>query len=60
MDSILNLILDWTTEPTNYTGNLVFPSLPTVQFLIASSLVPKVRIIQIPMHFFNIDVSVKT
>ena len=48
IDSILELILDWTT---NYLVFQNFPGLPTVQFLIASSLVPKDSIIQTSMHF---------
>ena len=50
MDSILDLILDRTAT------NIVFrniPGLPTIQLLIASSLVPKVMIIQTSMHFFQ-------
>ena len=43
MDSILDLILDWKAESTNYS--LMFPGLPTVHFLITCSLVPKVVII---------------
>ena len=39
----------WTGQQTN----LAFPGLPAVQYLIASSLVSKVRILQIPMHFFS-------
>ena len=60
--------MDWTIWAGLWTGlwtrfwtgqtNLAFPGLHGVQYLIASSLVSKVRIIQIPMHFFGIDVSI--
>ena len=42
----------------NLQTNLAVPGLPAVQYLIASSLVSKVKIIHILMHFFSIDVSV--
>ena len=57
MDSILDLILDRTA----LCINLVFrniASLPTVQLLIDSGLVPKVMIIQTSMHFFSVYGSV--
>ena len=41
----------WTRFWTEQQTNLVFPGLPAVQYLIASSLVSKVKIIQIPMNF---------
>ena len=51
--------LDWIMDSIlDCTANLAFPGLHGVQYLIATSLVSKVRIIQIPMHFFGIDVSV--
>ena len=37
---------------------LRFQAFTTSMYLIASSLVSKVRIIEIPMHVFGIDVSV--
>ena len=48
----------WTGLWTGQQTNLAFPGLYDVQYLIATSLVSKVWIIQIPMHFFGIDVSV--
>ena len=47
----------WTGQQ-NLQTNVTFPGLTAVQYLIASSLVSKVRIIQIPMHFFGLDVSI--
>ena len=48
MDWIMDSNLDWTA---NLQTNLAFPGFPAVQYLIASSLVSKVRVLQIPMHF---------
>ena len=39
-------------------GNLMFPGLSTVHVLITCSLAPKVVIIQTPMDFFSMCVSV--
>ena len=55
LDYGLNFGLDFRLDSST---NLAFPGLPTMQFLIASSLVAKVRIIQIPMDFFSAYVSV--
>ena len=47
----LNFGLDFRFGKQNLRTNVAFPGLPIIQFLIASSLAPIARIIQIFMHF---------
>ena len=59
MDWSMDWIMDsiWTGQQ-NLQINLLFPGLPTAQYLIASSLVSRIRIIQISYAHFGIGVSV--
>ena len=50
VDYELDFGLDFGLDSRTYKLSLGFQAFPTIQFLIACSLMPKVRIIQISMH----------